>query len=105
LPEETLADMPVQIAATGGTDRHSLVLEHAMRPMFSYLHAIVSPTGVYASTDDFGAPERHDSLSQRIDRAGRDFARLLGALGHRQRRDEISDGLQTMAHLLDHNSQ
>ena len=55
LPEETLTDMPVLIAATGGTERHSLVLEHALRPMFSYLHAIVSPTGVYAATDDFGA--------------------------------------------------
>ena len=39
LPEETLTDMPVMIAATGGTERHSLVLEHAMRPLFSYLHA------------------------------------------------------------------
>ena len=55
LPEETSADMPVLIAATGGTERHSLVLEHALRPMFSYLHAVVSPTGVYAATDDFGA--------------------------------------------------
>ena len=55
LPEETLTDMPVLIAATGGTERHSLVLEHALRPMFSYLRAIVSPTGVYAATDDFGA--------------------------------------------------
>jgi FMN reductase len=35
LPEHTLSDMPVLIAATGGTERHSLVLEHALRPMFS----------------------------------------------------------------------
>ena len=55
LPEETLTDMPVLIGATGGTERHSLVLEHALRPLFSYLRAIVSPTGVYAATDDFGA--------------------------------------------------
>jgi FMN reductase len=46
LPEETLSEMPVLIAATGGTERQSLVLEHALRPMFSYLHAIVAPTGV-----------------------------------------------------------
>ncbi len=50
LPEQTLWDMPVLIAATGGTERHSLVLDHALRPMFSYLHAIVAPTGVYAAT-------------------------------------------------------
>ena len=56
LPEESLTDMPVLIGATGGTERHSLVLEHALRPLFSYLRAIVSPTGVYAATDDFGRP-------------------------------------------------
>ena len=68
LPEQTLSDMPVLIGATGGTERHSLVLEHALRPMFSYLHAIVSPTGVYAATDDFGAQEGSSSLGQRIPR-------------------------------------
>jgi hypothetical protein len=46
LPEETLSEVPVLIAATGATERQSLVLEHALRPMFSYLNAIVAPTGV-----------------------------------------------------------
>ncbi|MFB7555062.1 CE1759 family FMN reductase [Streptomyces brevispora] len=55
LPEQSLSDMPVLIGATGGTERHSLVLEHALRPMFSYLHAIVSPRAVYAATSDFGS--------------------------------------------------
>jgi len=100
LPEETLTDMPVLIGATGGTDRHSLVLEHAMRPMFSYLHAIVSPTGVYASTDDFGATERRDTLSLRIDKAGDDFARLITSCGRRQPRDAFSENLQAMENLL-----
>ena len=53
LPLPSLQDMPVLIGATGGTERHSLVLEHALRPMFSYLHAVVSPMAVYAATDDF----------------------------------------------------
>ncbi|WP_460462448.1 NAD(P)H-dependent oxidoreductase [Arthrobacter pigmenti] len=100
LPEETLTDMPVLIGATGGTDRHSLFLEHAMRPMFSYLHAIVSPTGVYASTDDFGATERRDTLGARIDKAGDDFARLLSSCGRRQPRDAFNEDLQTMEDLL-----
>jgi FMN reductase len=100
LPEEMLTDMPVLLGATGGTDRHSLVLEHAMRPMFSYLHAIVSPTGVYASTDDFGATGRLDSLGVRIDKAGDDFARLLTSCGRRQRRDAFNEDLQAMEDLL-----
>lgn len=104
LPEETLTDMPVLIGATGGTDRHSLVLEHAMRPMFSYLHAIVSPTGVYASTDDFGATERRDTLASRIDKAGNDFARLLTSCGRRPPRDAFNEDVQTMEDLLNQQS-
>jgi FMN reductase len=99
LPEETLSDMPVLIAATGGTERHSLVLEHALRPMFSYLHAVVSPTGVYAATDDFGG--QHDSgLSQRIGKAADDFIRLLRACGPRVRRDVFAEELTEMEQLL-----
>jgi FMN reductase len=100
LPEEALSEMPVLIAATGGTERHSLVLEHALRPMFSYLHAIVSPTGVYAATDDFGAQQGAAGLSERIGKAADDFARLLQACGSRTRRDVFTDELTEMERLL-----
>jgi FMN reductase len=99
LPEETLSDMPVLIGATGGTERHSLVLEHALRPMFSYLHAIVSPTGVYAATDDFGT-QQGSSLRQRIDRAASDFTRLLRSCGTRERRDVFNEEVASMERLL-----
>lgn len=100
LPEETLSEMPVLIAATGGTERHSLVLEHALRPMFSYLHAIVSPTGVYAATDDFGAQHGTVGLSERIGKAADDFTRLLQACGPRTRRDVFGEELTEMERLL-----
>jgi len=101
LPEQTLWDMPVLIAATGGTERHSLVLDHALRPMFSYLHAIVAPAGVYAATDDFGAAQRGSgALSERIDTAARDFARLLSSCSARTRRDAFADELTEMQRLL-----
>ncbi|MDT5218819.1 MAG: reductase [Mycobacterium sp.] len=100
LPEETLSDMPVLIAATGGTERHSLVLEHALRPMFSYLHAIVSPTGVYAATGDFGAQHGSAGLTERIGKAADDFARLLQACGPRARRDVFGEELTEMERLL-----
>lgn len=99
MPEETLHDMPVLMAATGGTDRHSLVLEHALRPMFSYLHAIVAPTAVYASTDDFGGAGSH-ALSGRIDKAAAGFVRLLSACGKRERKEEYADELDEMRRLL-----
>ena len=100
LPEESLSDMPVLIAATGGTERHSLVLEHALRPMFSYLGAIVSPTGVYAATDDFGAQSGSSGLGQRITKAARDFARLMTSCGPHQRRNVFDEELSEMTRLL-----
>lgn len=100
VPPETLSDIPVLIAATGGTERHSLVLEHAMRPMFSYLHAIVSPTGVYAATDDFGTAGGSARLSERISRAAADFVRLLRSCGSRTRRDAFAGDLTEMERLL-----
>jgi FMN reductase len=100
LPEEALSDMPVLIAATGGTERHSLVLEHALRPMFSYLHAVVSPTGVYAATGDFGAQQGSVGLSERIRKAADDFARLVQACGPRARRNVFAEELTEMERLL-----
>jgi FMN reductase len=100
LPEEALADMPVLIAATGGTERHSLVLEHALRPMFSYLHAVVAPTGVYAATADFGSHNASVGLGERIGQAAADFARLLRACGPRVRRDVFAEEISEMERLL-----
>ncbi|MGW0756472.1 FMN reductase [Streptomyces sp. NPDC002814] len=70
---DALAGKPVLIAATGGTARHSLVLEHALRPLFSYLRAVVVPTGVYAASEDWGA----EGLDGRIGRAAGELAGLM----------------------------
>jgi len=66
---------PVIVAATAGTARHSLVLDHALRPLFAYLHAIVMPTGVFAATDDFGSGEV--DLRKRVERAAGELAALV----------------------------
>jgi FMN reductase len=100
LPEESLTDMPVLIAASGGTERHSLVLEHALRPMFSYLGAVVSPTAVYAATDDFGTRQVTGGLAERIGKAAADYARLLRSCGSRSRRDAFAEQLTEMELLL-----
>ncbi|MFI2203915.1 FMN reductase [Streptomyces sp. NPDC020192] len=73
LDKEALAGKPVLIAATGGTGRHSLVLEHALRPLFAYLRAVVVPTGVYAASEDWGA----EGLAERIERAAGELAALM----------------------------
>ncbi|MDQ0307407.1 FMN reductase [Kitasatospora herbaricolor] len=79
IDNDALTGKPVLIAATGGTGRHSLALEHAVRPLFSYLRAIVVPTAVYAATDDWGSGgDAHtDELPARIDRAAGELAGLM----------------------------
>lgn len=74
----TLDGKPVVIAATAGTARHSLVLDHALRPLFAYLRAVVVPTGVFAASEDFGASD-DGSLDKRVQRAAAELAALLGA--------------------------
>jgi FMN reductase len=73
-----LAGKTVLIAATGGTARHSLALEHAIRPLFTYLRAVTVPTAVFAATEDWGAAGGSaEALAARIDRAGAELAALL----------------------------
>lgn len=71
-----LTGKPVVVAATGGTARHSLVLEHAMRPLFAYLRAVTLPTSVYAASEDWGSSgdAYADGLPARIRRAGGELA-------------------------------
>ncbi|WP_431977401.1 FMN reductase [Micromonospora haikouensis] len=70
----TLAGRPVLIAATGGTARHSLALEHAVRPMFAYLRAVVVPTAVFAATEDWAQAAAEGALRSRIVRAAGELA-------------------------------
>ncbi|XVV36485.1 CE1759 family FMN reductase [Streptomyces sp. CA-100214] len=74
--EDALAGKPVLIGATGGTARHSLVLDHALRPLFAYLKAVVVPTGVYAASEDWGA----EGLDGRTARAAGELAALMTGL-------------------------
>ena len=85
LDPDALAGKPVLIAATGGTARHSLALEHAIRPLFTYLRAVTVPTGVFAATEDWGSAGSsagaRTALTARVERAG---AELAAAIGRRQ---------------------
>jgi FMN reductase len=78
LPVGSLDGVPVLLGATGGSARHSLVIEHALRPLFAYLRATTTSTGVFAATEDWGSP---GELDARIERAGRELAVLVGGSG------------------------
>ena len=73
-----LTGTPVLMAATGGSARHSLVLDYARRPLFSHLKATIVPTGVFAATADFGSDGAGRSLADRVNRAGRELVALIG---------------------------
>jgi FMN reductase len=88
---------PVLAAATAGTARHSLVLEHALRPLFSYLHAVVVPTGVFAATEDFGG----DALAGRVERAAGELAALVAAREPVSRPDQFERDLAAMGDFED----
>lgn len=48
-----LKSKPIIIAATGGGDRHALMVEHQLRPLFGFFMAYTLPTAIYASDRDF----------------------------------------------------
>jgi FMN reductase len=84
IDRDGLAGKPALIAATGGTPRHSLAIEHAMRPLFAYLNAAVVATGVYAAAEDWGGGgvTADGSLVERIDRAAAELAAAMLARAH-----------------------
>ncbi|MGS2617156.1 FMN reductase [Micromonospora sp. LZ34] len=92
LDDTALVDKPVLVAATGGTGRHSLVLDHALRPLFAYLHAVVVPTAVFAAPEDWGAGDTaQSSLVRRIDRAAGELAREVDRRNKRSQTDPFAD--------------
>jgi FMN reductase len=65
-----LIGTPVLLAATGGGERHALILEHQLRPLFGFFQALTLPVGVYASDTDFdGYVLTSDAVKSRIDQA------------------------------------
>jgi FMN reductase len=82
LDPDGLVGKPVLMAATAGTARHSLVLEHAMRPLFAHLRAVAVPTAVFAASEDWGSGDAGtDPLAFRIARASDEVADLVVGRG------------------------
>lgn len=95
-----LEGIPVLLAATGGSIRHSMVLDTAMRPLFAYLKGNVISTGVFAASEDWG---NDVGLEGRIRRAGRDLASVMTNLPRRRAADPFdpdSDGFESFEQLM-----
>lgn len=93
LDKDSLVGVPVLLGATGGTPRHSLALEYSVRPLFTYLHADVVTTSVFAATDDWATGSAADGpspLPERIRRAGAELAAMVAARAPRERQDPFA---------------
>lgn len=79
LDPSDLRGKPIVLTATGGGDRHSLVVEHQLRPLFAFFEAFVTPTAIYASGRDFtdGAPS--PAILGRVNQALGEAAMLINA--------------------------
>lgn len=77
---EALVERPVLLAATGGSDRHALVVDQALRPLFSFFRAQTVPSAVYAAESDFdGYTLSSSALAARIAEAVDQAHRLVQA--------------------------
>lgn len=71
---------PVLLAATSGSARHTLMADHALRPLFAYFGTLIVPTAVVATPEEFAFGTRPvDGLRARIDRAAQELADLAPA--------------------------
>lgn len=91
LAEGTMRHKPVLLGATGGTERHSLVVDHALRPLFAYLGSSIVPTGVYAATGDFGT--HTEALERRVRRAASELGALARVTWPTNQAQPLSDPL------------
>jgi len=65
-----LVDTPVLLAATGGSERHALIIEHQLRPLFGFFQSLALPVGVYAHDSDFTDYKiSNEQLDDRIEKA------------------------------------
>jgi FMN reductase len=93
---DALQGKPVLLAATGGSPRHALILDHQLRPLFGFFSALTLPIGVYATPEDIQDGEvRSESLRQRIELTVQLSAPVLrGAL---QQLAQASDQVEPVA--------
>lgn len=67
------------LTAVGGGLRHSLVVEHQLRPLFGFFEACTVSTAIYASSDELapGTPLA-PMIAARLANAVEQFAALVG---------------------------
>lgn len=79
LDPRLLAGKVAVLAATGGSDRHALVIDHQLRPLASFFELNTVPAGVYARDTEFANYQlQSEATSARVDLAVQQALKLLG---------------------------
>jgi FMN reductase len=77
----SLAGVPVGLIATGGSDKHALVVEHHLRPLFGFFAARTLPTGLFISDRAIVNGQIEDAPTQlRLDQLIREAVEALAAV-------------------------
>lgn len=85
-----LKDKPIVLTATGGSERHALVLDHGLRPLFAFFSADIIATGVYATESDFTDHQpTSESLTTRIERAATELSWRLSTARREREADPV----------------
>jgi len=89
-----LVDTPVLLAATGGSERHALIIEHQFRPLFGFFQALTLPLGIYAHDSDFTDYKiSSERLRERIEKAvAKSVPLIRGNLAEREEIERALDG-------------
>jgi FMN reductase len=91
LDPKALEGKPVIVGATGGSDRHALVIEHQFRPLFAFFGAQMLPLGLYACDRDFATPdELGPPALARIARAVDQLQAVLGTPARLEARPRLA---------------
>ncbi len=78
IDQYALAGTPVVLTASGGSDRHALMIDHELRPLFAFLQAFVAPAAIFASSQQFAGTALLDPrIFSRIEVAVNDLMPLL----------------------------
>jgi len=79
LDPASLRGKPIILAATGGGERHSLIVEHQLRPLFGFFEALTMPTAIYASDKDFAdGALASEAIHARARQAVAEVSRIVG---------------------------
>lgn len=83
---DALAGKPVLLAATGGSALHGLVIDHQLRTLFGFFHALSLPAGIYATSAEIQDGKIvSETLAKRLELVASLAAPVLNGVVNQQR--------------------